>query len=180
MSFLLCSYFRKELVSSRVLFSPLCARKLFLWKWTGLAGPLIPLCNSISFIKLWHLTCYKGIENSTIWAFQSASFLLKRGVDIWQPPLDSLPYLGCILTKFCENIPFVHQNWKKKWTMVSSYPSEYGLKHPKYSQDWQKESIIISGLQQKIAQAWASTPCNKKDHSRWGERAQCCSQQGRL
>lgn len=78
MSFLLCLYFREELVSSRVLFSPLCTGKLFLWKWTGLAGPLIPLCDSISFIKLWHLTCYKGIENSTIWAFQSAGFLLKN------------------------------------------------------------------------------------------------------
>lgn len=79
MSFLLCLYFREELVSSRVLFSPLCTGKPFLWKWTGLAGPLIPLCDSISFIKLWHLTCYKGIENSTIWAFQSAGFLLKNG-----------------------------------------------------------------------------------------------------
>lgn len=76
MCILLYLYFREGLVSSRVL---LCTNKLFLWKWTGLAGPLIPLCNSISFIKLWHLTCYKGIENSTIWAFQSASFLLKRG-----------------------------------------------------------------------------------------------------
>lgn len=94
-------------------FSPLCTGKLFLWKWTGLAGPLIPLCDSISFIKLWHLTGSKGIENSTISAFQSAGFLLKRRGDIWQPPLDPLAYLGCVSTNFCESIPFIHQNWKK-------------------------------------------------------------------
>lgn len=112
----------------------------------------------------------KGIENSTIWAFQSASFLFKRGGDIWQPPLDPLAYLGCVLTNFCESIPFIHQNWKK-WTMLSSYPSEYGLKHPKYSQDWQKERV---SSYQGCIRKWprpklCERPCKKEDPSSWGE-----------
>lgn len=158
MSFLLCLYFREELVSSRVLFSPLCSGKLFLWKWTGLAGPLIPLCDSISFIKLWHLTCYKGIENSTIWAFQSAGFLLKNRGMYLKATFRSTCLSGLHFNKFFLKAYHLFTNVGKKWTIVSLYPSKYYLKHTKYSHDWQKESIIISGWHVKIAQAWASTP----------------------
>lgn len=162
MSFLLCLYFREELVSSRVLFSPLCTGKLFPWKRTGLAGPLIPLCDSILFIKLWHLTCYKGIENSTIWAFQSVGFLLKNGGIYLKATFKSTCLSGLHFNKFLWKHTIYSPKIGKKMNNGEFIPQHYYLNRPKYSHDWQKESIIISGLHVKIAQAWASAPAIKR------------------
>lgn len=153
-------------------FSPLCTGKLFLWKWTGPAGPLIPLCDSISFIKLWHLTCYKGIENSTIWAFQSAGFLLKKRGMYLKATFRSTCLSGLHFNKFLWKHTIYSPRWKKM-NNGEFISQQILLETSKIQPRLTEREHHHIGVACENSPGLSFDTCNKEDQAAEA-RAQCC------